>query len=260
MQTKGEIIVIIVAVTGILLFLGILFIVTLLYSSNKRRKLENEKKQMKDQFENQLLQSTIEIQEQTLNFISQEIHDNVGQLLSFAKMQINIMQQSKATDISLLEELKESIGKAMTELRDLAKGLNADNILSFDLERNIVDEIDRLNKTQFTKASVDISCDCKKINDEKKLILFRLIQESLQNIIKHAKATRVEISISVLDNFLSVIIKDDGIGFNVEEKLQSKKGLGLKNIFRRTRLLNGTALINSKPNEGTFILIKLPYV
>ncbi|MEJ7677766.1 MAG: ATP-binding protein [Segetibacter sp.] len=226
--------------------------------SNKKMQMLKEKQIMKDLFEKQILQSKLEMQEQTFNFISQEIHDNVGQVLSLAKVQLNIIDQQQEIDRSILKDVKENISKAMTELRDMAKSLSSERIQSFDLSQGIKDEVNRINKSGLIKASINIEGSCHFIKNQHKIIVFRLIQESLQNILKHAQASEISIFIKDNNKKSDIVISDNGIGFDVEAELKKDNGLGLKNIINRATLIGGNATINSN-GEGTSISIIIPH-
>ena len=141
----------------------------------------------KEEYEKQLLKSQlIEIQELTFNQISQEIHDNVGQLLSLARIQINIMNESENFNRNMLNEVKENIGNAMTDLRDIARSLNSERIRNASIIEAVVIEMERISKSGVIRARVlaeGVECG---MNEQKKFILFRVIQECVQNILKHA--------------------------------------------------------------------------
>ena len=214
---------------------------------------------MKQQFQQSLLQSQLEIQEQTFNSISQEIHDNVGQMLSLAKLQVSIIEQREPKDVNTLKELKENIGQAMTDLRDIAKSLSSERIQLISLHETVAHEIQRINRTGLINVTIHTEGTERQLDVQKKLILFRMIQESIQNIIKHAKASTVEIFFNYADPELIITITDNGMGFDTQEALQRNGGLGLQNIISRAALIGGNANISSIINEGTTIKISIPY-
>lgn len=209
-------------------------------------------------FNEELLKSRLEIQEETFNNISQEIHDNVGQMLSLAKVQLNIMDQSKKWDEDKLTELKETINHAMTDLRDIAKSLSTERIKSFDLSESLKYQINRINRGGLVTASFAINGVEQKIEDRSKLILFRMIQEVLQNIIKHSKATKAAIEFNYASQ-LDILISDNGTGFDVNKATQQNEGMGLQNIVQRAGLIGGTTSVSSTIGEGTIIKINIPY-
>jgi len=255
---QRQIIVIIIAITIVLLFIGILFLVMIWSYNNKKLQMAREKQQIKDAFEKQLLQSRLEIQEETLNAVSQEIHDNVGQLLSYAKVQLNIMEQRTAAGHEELHAVKDTIGTAFTALRNIAKSLSSDRAQSFSLTDSINEEIRRMERTGIT-ITLTITQEEQPLNQQTRMLLFRIIQEALQNILKHAAATRVQIEMQYLPEQLLIQVQDNGKGFDVEKELGSKEGLGLQNILNRARLIGGSASISSSLEEGTSIKINVPY-
>jgi two-component system, NarL family, sensor kinase len=259
-NAKDQVIFTIIAVIIILLFLGVLFLVMLFYYNNKKGQMSKEQQLMRATFEKQLLESKLEIQEQTFDMISQEIHDNVGQILSLAKVQLGIMEQKQSVDGELLGGVKESISLAMTELRDIAKSLNSQRIQQLSLQDSINQEIRRINRSGFIKVSSDVQGTEKNIPDQHKLIAFRIVQEGLQNIIKHAGASDVNVTIRYMDDSMFITIFDNGVGFNPETELKKREGLGLQNILRRATLVGGKADIMSKPGEGTTLKIQMAYV
>src|SRR5664279_444480 len=111
-NAKDQVLFTIIAVIVIMLFLGVLFLVMLFYYNNKKGQMSKEKQLMRASFDKQLLESKLEIQEQTFSAISSEIHDNVGQILSLAKVQLSIIGQGETLDKALLADAKESVGKA----------------------------------------------------------------------------------------------------------------------------------------------------
>jgi len=131
----------------VLFFLGSFIILIFLTYRKRRNNHFSEKEQLIREFEKQSLQSQLEIQEQTFNAISQEIHDNVGQILSLAKVQLNILEEQLATPSALLKETKNNISRAMNDLRDIAKGLSTDRIEQLDLLQALQQETERINKT-----------------------------------------------------------------------------------------------------------------
>jgi signal transduction histidine kinase len=198
------------------------------------------------------------MQEHTFNTISQEIHDNVGQILSLAKVQLNIIDQSETLDRTLLADAKDSVSKAMTDLRDIAKSLNTERIQLSSLPEITGHELQRISRAGLILTSIQTEGKEQNMQEQKKLIIFRIIQEALQNILKHSKAKNVDIFFCYQADYLTIEIKDNGTGF-AKELLTKKDGLGLQNIVNRAALIGGKADIKSIINEGTIITITSPY-
>jgi hypothetical protein len=257
-QYKEVLIVLVACITLFLILAAIILFFLFLYQ--RRRFLQQRQMaEMQLQFNEQSLKAQLEIQEQTFHAISQEIHDNVGQVLSLAKVQINIMNESERMDRAMLQDVRENIGKAMSDLRDLARSLSSDRISSCSIHETLLQEADRITKSGVIRAEVTVEGEIREIESRKKLILFRIIQESIQNCIKHAEATTLSILFCYEPEAIHISIRDNGKGFDPEAVLESKSGLGLGNIRNRVHLTGGTHTIHSVADEGTHILLTIPY-
>lgn len=242
----------------ILLIAGIFILLLVTYANKRKRRFIEEKKDLQNAFNEQLLKSQLEIQEQTFDAISHEIHDNVGQVLSLAKLQLNIMNQDDVYDSELLRDARDNVGKAMSDLRDMAKGLNNDRIKSGDIEEIVSQEVARINRMNRMTASMYLRGSSRPLKEENKLIIFRIIQECLQNVIKHSQAENVELSFFYDSELLKVVVADNGIGF--QKNLSAKKDcMGLPGISKRAALIGGEVQVDSAPGRGTVITIQSPY-
>ncbi|NML20085.1 hypothetical protein HHL16_04325 [Pseudoflavitalea sp. G-6-1-2] len=252
-----QITIVIIAVVVVLLFLAILFLVMVMHHTNRRKQMAKEKLRIQEQYEKQLLQTKLEIQQQTFHFISQEIHDNVGQILSLAKIELNILQQQQLQHPEMVASIKENVGKALTELREIAKSLNQDRALHFNWIESVREEIHRINKSGAIAAELIIAGEESHLKDQHKLMVFRVVQEGLQNILKHSAASSLQVNIENEADETRIQILDNGTGFDTEAALQGHSGLGLKNILNRVSLIGGEATILSKVGEGTRLVIKI---
>jgi signal transduction histidine kinase len=241
----------------LILLIGFLFFI-LLWQRRKSNSFIKERELMQSLFNEQLLQSQLEMQEHTFNSISHEIHDNVGQVLSLAKVQLNIMEQSDSMNKTILTEAKESVSKALADLRDIAKSLNSERVQSSTLQEITGHELQRIMRSGIMLTSVQVEGEVQVMPEQKKLIIFRIIQEALQNILKHSKAKNIDVIFQYETDRLKVVIADDGTGFD-KELLIGKDGLGLQNIMNRAALIGGEAGINSIINKGTTVTIIAPY-
>lgn len=253
--------VLIVLIVCIILFLILAAIILLFFFLYRRRRhlQHREMEELQQQFREQSLKVQLEIQEQTFHAISQEIHDNVGQILSLAKVQINIIHESERLDRPLLEDIRENLGKAMADLRDLARSLNSDRIRSSAIHEVLQQEIRRLDQSGIIHSEMMVTGEPRDLDPGKKLILFRIIQESIQNCIKHAQATDLRIFFRYQTEGIFVSIRDNGRGFDPTAALQNGSGMGLDNIRNRVRLTGGSSTIESILQEGTHITLIIPY-
>lgn len=237
--------------TVLLLLLGFLLFFFLKYRT-RSNKFIKERETMKKAFEQTLLQSQVEVQEATFSVLSKELHDNVGQLLSSSKMLMGVAQRNLVNIPETLTIAEETLGKAINELRSLSKSLDKQWLEQFDLIDNLSAEIKRINSSLELKIHFSYSGKLA-LTPEEQIILFRIIQESLQNAIKHAEAKNISIEIETNAENIIIYISDDGKGF----KQSANKGLGIRNMKHRAKLLGGNVTWTA-PEKGTLITIRLP--
>jgi len=258
-QPEYEIITGIAVATLVFLIIGFFVVILVTYINQRKKKHLEEKQTMQLNFQHEMLRTQLEIQEQTFNDISQEIHDNVGQILSLAKVQINIMTESDNMSREMLNDVKNNVGKAMSDLRDIAKSLSSERIKTLTIHAAVFNEAERISKSGIIRIQVNVEGQQREMNQQKKLVLFRIVQESMQNIIKHANASEIAISFNYAADMLHTVIKDNGKGFELSDALQNSTGLGLANIKSRALIAGGRSFIESVPNTGTTITINMPY-
>ncbi|MFN5361236.1 MAG: ATP-binding protein [Bacteroidota bacterium] len=197
------------------------------------------------------------VQEQTLNHVSQEIHDNVGQLLSLVRMQLNQVAEKGGAENKLIIDAQDNIGRAMRDLRDMARGMSSDRIKLLGLFGSVEQEAQRIQRTGACEVNTHCEGSIQSLDHQREIILFRVIQESLQNVFKHAKASRIDISFHYQPHLLKIQVIDNGEGF-VPEKKQKGSGLGLMNMQHRVQLAGGELSLETKEGEGTKVSILIP--
>ena len=251
----------IVLSTVFLLIVATGIVVLVLVYQKKQLQYFTEREQLKTRFDKEILESKLDIQEQTFKNISQEIHDNIGQILSLAKITINTMDVKEYDPLrEKITASTELIGKAITGLRNLSMSLNADSILEMGLIRSMEFELDLIKKTGKYNTRLIVEGTPYNLTQQQELVLFRIFQETLHNALKHSKAS--EINMNVIYNSANFImhISDDGIGFNAASIYTKKTGTssGLRNIKSRAGIIDANIKINSEEGKGTNIVITLP--
>ncbi|MFA6276910.1 MAG: ATP-binding protein [Pedobacter sp.] len=259
--TPTEVIVIIILATFIFLLAPLFLLIYIgAYNGRKKKDLE-EKRNMQLEFEAELLKTQIEVQEQTMQTIASDLHDNIGQLLSLTALTLSSINLKEPQKIE--KKVAESIGlvnSSIKELRGLAKLMNGELIVQTGLGKAIKQEIDRLKKIGSYKIKVKNELLDNEISSPNKdLIVLRLLQEIINNIIKHAQASHIEIEVYIHNDLLYLTVKDNGIGFNYETAKTQNKGIGLSSIHNRIKMIEGKITINSNPNYGTLTTIEIPY-
>lgn len=218
----------------------------------RKNKLILEKEILAAKFEQTLLQSKLEIQEQAFSDIGREIHDNIGQVLSLARININTVNApGDAAKLNLIDELME---KALTDLRSLSHSLDADIIRKkgwMEMLRKLLQDLQKSGKYDTSlKAAEGLPA----LGSEKPIILFRMIQEMINNIIKHANADKIAIEAKKENDRLIISLSDNGRGFDT--KLASQ-GAGLRNLENRAKMIGADLYIRSESGSGTTITIAL---
>lgn len=253
-----------VTIIGIILgLLLVSFIVVMLILYNRRQqKQEQEMARVKDMYEKEVLQSQLEIQENTFKTISQELHDNIGQMLSVVKLSLSALPLEKEHKArQLVSHSQQVLNKAIIDLSDLTKSLHTDRIADLGLAESIRFELMTLKNTGLIKAQFSLSGAELELQEQKAIFLFRMFQEMLNNILKHSKATHINVELTYHpDNTFVMMVRDDGIGFDIKEKNGSHtpgKGVGLKSMFNRAKLIGAEIDISSELNKGTCITVKL---
>ena len=239
-----------------LILTGIVIFIILFYQRHKFRH-QRQLADIQNNYEHQLLTTRMEMQEQTLQLFGQEVHDNIGQLLSTTKMFMRLAEQALPEMPPPLKTADETLSKAIRELRAISKSFNSEWLNQFDVQENLQLETDRINASgsicmvfRHSNATIPLASDAQ-------IMVFRVVQEAIQNSIKHANANLIEIDLEVEDATVNIKVRDNGIGFT--ENCESKSGVGQMNMRHRVELLGGTISWVSESGKGTRVNISIPY-
>lgn len=234
-------------ITLLIVVLTMIFIYVVFIKKKTTLLIEQKEKDMR--FEKELATSQVEIKEQTLNYIGQELHDDVGQKLSVVRLRQNqLISKLKNAEKEELNELSELLGECIQDIRNLSKTLITEQIIHFGLTESIEREVKRIQKLRLLKIDFITQKQDIDISPKHGLILFRIIQESINNILKHSRAKNVSIQLEDDHDTLRINISDNGKGFNTS-KIQD--GSGLKNMELRAKLIHAEFSIQSELDKGT---------
>ena len=263
MSAKDSEIYVIILIGMLLAFFLFGFILTILFTYRRKQfRQKQEMTRMKDQYERELLRSQLEIQESTLKSIALELHDNIGQVLSVIKLWMAILPIEKEHPAyEGVQSSREMLNKVIFDMADLTKSLHTDRITDIGLSQAIRFEVETLLKTGMLEINYSSKGNEGYLDGQKSIFLFRIFQEVMNNTLKHAKATRVDISITFSERLFRLNVSDNGVGFNPELKKTEAKGssgLGLKSMVNRARLIGAEIAINSQAGVGTNVTVELP--
>lgn len=220
-----------------------LFGLMLLYRN--QRNLRNNKV-LQEKFSQELIVS----QELERMRISKDLHDGVGQHLLLLK---NKLLKSNDPDA------KKMVDHTIEEVRAISRDLHPFQLQELGITKAIQHTLDQIDENTSLFISSEIDNIDNIFNKEQEVNIYRIVQESLSNIIKHAAAEACRVSVKKLAKNVNIKIVDNGIGFDSQEKFQDLKSLGLKTLLERTKFLNGTMKIQSRKDEGTLLEFQFPY-
>ncbi len=252
-----EIQMLVAATSMVLLILLITVIILFVFFQKRKLKFILEKKEAEKRYMEEIAKSQIEIQEQALQNMSWELHDNIGQLLSVARMHINILgTQLTDENKEKLDDISEIVGKSLQEIRLLSKTMNTEIIQNMGLIKSIEVELERFNKLNFLVATLEVSGEERELDIKEEIILFRILQEFFSNAIKHSKAKNLAVTLRFDADQLLIKAEDDGVGF---EEGEIEKGSGLINMKSRAAIINAEFAMKSAKNKGVSLTLAYPY-
>lgn len=236
-----------------------MLLVLLLYLFQKRKITFNRQiNNIKLEYEKAILDSQLEIQEQTIEDISREIHDNIGLSLTLAKLNLNTLNKNSLPDYKdKIEHSVDLLTSAIQDLRNLSQSMNAELVKSNGLIKTVEVEVNRINRSGKLLVVSEITGEPSFMDTQKELLLFRIIQESMNNVLKHAEASSASIVLDYGTEALTLLVKDNGKGFHSFSH-NGSGGSGLSNMKARTTMLKGTMDIDSGV-RGTILTFKIPY-
>ena len=242
-----------------LMLFAFTLIIFLIVHKKKQYNNRLEKQTMENTYQNQLLQSKLEVQEQSFKYFSEEIHDNIGQLLSLVKMQLyNIRDTSTQSEVvTKVTGCNELLGKAITDLRNISHTLNSGFVSNAGLADAVEKDLEYIRSAKEVKCTLHLSGEEYSLGNEKELLVFRIIQEAIANAVKHASPTAIDIYLDYSPVGLGVSITDNGTGFNTSE--ETKSGIGLNNMHVRSELLKGNLQVTSAKEKGTTIKLQIDH-
>lgn len=221
------------------------------------RRLEKELAEQQLRQQKQITEITIQAQEKERNELGRELHDNINQILATVKMYLGTVKSRQDTQDDLVEKSYEYVNEAMQEIRKLSHSLVAPSLGDIGLKEALEELIENTNLVDGLQVGlvVDNEKYHKDIDKNKELILYRIVQEQLNNITKYAKAKEAIVTLNKDDSNLFLSVTDDGVGFDPTQKV---KGIGLKNIRNRVELYSGNMNIISTPGNGCTLEVFIP--
>lgn len=214
----------------------------------RQQLLQQQLHEERNRYKNELALEVFNAQESERKKIGEELHDNINQLLGVVKLYIEHAQVNPEAQEEMLKKSSEYVKQVINEIRGLSKSLVSPMLNDLGL----IESIKELTESIFRirNIQVDIHKDGfteETLSDIQRLMIYRITQEQLNNILKHSMAEHVDIKLKSSDEIVQLTIEDDGVGFDPKKM---KSGLGLKNIRHRLELFDGDMSVISSPQQG----------
>jgi len=212
------------------------------------------------QVERKILRAVISAEERERGRIATEIHDDLGPLMSTIKLYVNELESDDLEQnerVEFLSKTNEILDEAISSTRAIANNLTPRVIIDFGLVRAVESFCKKINLSQKVSIVYEASVN-ERFDQTIELVLYRVVTELLNNSIKHASASKIEVYLEKYDNILQLTYMDDGVGFDLDKVLNDEtSGMGLRNIISRLQSINGTYKIHSKKEAGTLVVVEV---
>lgn len=216
-------------------------------------------KENQHRYERELLQARIEVQDQALSWASREFHDNVGQVLGMVRMTLldGLEEAPRHKLVAQVKDCALRLHHCLTDMANLSRSLNSDRVARVGLIEALEQEAAHIRSLHRMQCSLQCSEELPDLSTAQELMIFRIVQEGLNNIMRHAQATHAAVRVKTQENGMLVLrITDNGKGMDIEEP-DYRPGMGISNIRTRAQMMHGSLTIHSEPHKGTTLTIIL---
>ena len=246
----------------LLIFLGVMLLVLiigLLVYQNRLKAKHLELTTFKQKQQTIAMRSMLEGQERERARIARDLHDGLGNLLSTVKVTVGNLGLKSNTHSTpeLFQSANTMIDEACKEVRKISHEMMPQALERLGLTKALEDLVLTADQVHGFQAIFNVYGEERKLNEATEMMLFRITQELMNNIIKYARATEVTVQLTYGDDWLNLTVEDDGVGFDTQST-EAKAGMGLKSIAFRAAHIGGQYEIESKPGRGTMASINLP--
>lgn len=246
----------IAAISLLILLLMAIVAISFVVSGRRKIKLENQLTQTKLDFEKELRQVETEVSEHVMSQFAQELHDNIGQLLTAMHIQLENQRIDHPELADGLKPIDIYLDEVTQQLRLLSRTFNNDYLSHIGLFAAIQMEVDRLKALKRFEVKYQNVTGNTNLGKNQELMTFRILQEIIQNALRHSGAKLFSIVVDNRNGTFEMRVSDDGKGFLLNETLASQKASGLRNIVKRARLAGLDCHIESSPGKGTLFILK----
>ncbi len=239
------------SIAGFLILIATFYAIYTRYRHKKKAEMDERiAMQQKLRFK-----AVMEAEEKERVRIARELHDSLGQMLSAAKMNISAMDSYNNDDAKLAGNAKKLIDDSVKEVRTISHNLMPTSLMEKGIEPALNELAAKINDTGLMQIDLLVSAGDERLDSSVEIAIYRIVQEVVNNMIKHSKANRVEVMLDYNAEKVYLSIKDNGVGFDTAN-IETSSGIGWRNIFSRVYMMNGDVQIQSQPGRGTLVNIE----
>lgn len=246
--------------TGIGVIVITLFIVAYFRQKSRHDRIVSEQKILQLEEEKKLIAARllVEGQEEERKRIATELHDGIGVLLSATRMQFSVIGEKSPENKEIIDKASKMLEQASGDVRKISHNMMPGLLTKLGFLEAAQDLLERISDGGEIQAVCEINGDQEeRLPENKEIMLYRIIQEMVNNTLKHAKAKNISLIINLQPGIIDILYADDGVGFNFDQKIENES-LGLKSIQSRVNFLSGTLNVESSPGHGAKFMIQLP--
>ena len=249
---------------NIIIGIAIFAIITILFLYNRYRlRQKNRYQQQLNRQQNELFNAIAVTQDQERKRIAEDIHDSLGSILSAAKLKLSALKESQTTlsgeQVEKYQVTMQLLDEASTELRNISHNIMPATLSKLGLVaalRNLIGTISSHSGMQIDFSTHDFT---DRLDEKTEMSIYRVVLELINNSVKHAGATKMTVQLIRYPDYINLTVEDNGRGFDYENEIQLKKGIGLGNISSRVNYLSGKINVDTAPGRGTSVIIDIPY-
>lgn len=249
---------------NIIIGFALFSVITLAFLVNRYRlRQENRYQQQLNRQQNELFNAIAVTQDQERKRIAEDIHDSLGSILSAAKLKLSALKESQLLmpeeQIEKYQATMQLLDEASAELRNISHNIMPATLSKLGIVaafKNFANNISSHTGMQLSFSSHGFE---NRIAEQTEMTFYRIVLELINNIVKHAQATKVTVQLIKYPDYINLSVEDNGRGFDYENELQAKKGIGLANILSRVDYLKGKINVDAAPGRGTTVIIDIPY-
>ena len=248
-----------IAVTILLIVLAFFLVLFVIIQKQKQNTSALREQKLIFSYEKKLLNSKIEEQERVMTQVSREVHDNFAQTLNHLMMNNRVIADYATNNeqVELIQNSSAMLNELIVDATNISHSLSSDFVKSRGLYDILKSELKSISASKNIQCEINLTGGERILNPDEELIVYRIAQEAIHNIIKHAQAKKVNVALHNDPNKFLMTIVDDGVGFD-KNKLFDLDGIGFLNMVQRSKFLNGNFNIESAPTKGCTITLEIP--